>query len=735
MLYNYYFLLFLKSNKGLFMRKNERLTIFVIDTSEPSVDKCIKLLEEQTYTNFEIKRISNVFPMWRAFQRMLDECNTNFFIQVDADMLLTPIAIETLYTRIISQNSQVAISVGWLWDDDVERQILGVKIYNHNICVNFPYTNSLSCEMTQVDKMKKHGYSIDVMNMPSSKDECLGLHFPSQNPEMAFRRWERNMIKFRKLKWMDWLSIYPSKIFKKMIDHPNDEIMRAKLFGIMSGLSLNNISDTEADYSTKNENFERYEYFFKNIIVDNKPNNQIELSHSPIPKLPNIVQNKIDIKKQDIIIHNANIQSNQFYVFLSNILKSKEKTLIKLCDINVSLDVNSHNIAIVLKFETTHDPKITQSDELFFDVNDIIRKVGRIYPKLLSDIMDGDENKESNQKIDIWQSLDYIYQFLSCLKIGNTNKKTIQCLEDCVILAIDVYGWAFDNIATQVLKDTNQGDKIFKIEYTFLDFITRLFDLNSNIVCFWWKSAKIFFKQANNSKIHTLLFDHYSWLEDKDDFIDIVDQSLSIGVGNNVLADEIKKINDQKKVFVLKDGVDFDLFPLKPTSKNSDDFVFGWAGNSKIQKLGGYDGQDLKGVSLIKTAINRTNSKLLTLDVTERPKVPQDKMYAEFYQHIDCYICASKSEGTPNTVFESLACGIPVITTKVGNIGDVLIEGFNGKYIERNVDSIVEAIQYVLKHKDKFKSRNEAIRESAKHFSWRLKTISWNMFLDHILSE
>jgi glycosyltransferase involved in cell wall biosynthesis len=202
-----------------------------------------------------------------------------------------------------------------------------------------------------------------------------------------------------------------------------------------------------------------------------------------------------------------------------------------------------------------------------------------------------------------------------------------------------------------------------------------------------------------------------------------------------MLANEIRKINAQKEVFVLKDGVDFDLFPLKPISRNNDNFVFGWAGNSKIQKLGGYDGQDLKGVGLIKEAINRTNSKLLTLDVTERPKVPQDKMYAEFYQHIDCYICASKSEGTPNTVFESLACGIPVITTNVGNVGDVLIDGFNGKYIERSVDSIVDAIQYVLKHKDKFKNRNEAIRESAKHFSWRLRTINWNMFLDHILNK
>jgi glycosyltransferase involved in cell wall biosynthesis len=721
----------------------EKITIFIIDTNEPSVDECINLVKKQTYKNIEIKRISNVCPMWRAFQTMLDGCDTNFFVQVDADMLLTPTAIETLYTRISSQKNNTAISVGWLWDDDVERQILGVKIYNHNICMNFPYTNSLSCEMTQVEKMKRHGYEIDVMNMSASKEECLGIHFPSQNPEMAFRRWERNMIKMRKLKWMDWLSIYPQKIFKKMIEQPNDDIIRAKLFGIVSGLSLNNISDTEADYSTKNENYERYESFFKNITIDTKiktqtqtqTQTQIELSKSPIPRQVVSVSEKIETETQKIIIQNTNVATNPFYTLLTNLLKLDEKTFIKLEGFELSSHKNMHNIALSVDFKICHNPRILQTDASFFDLNDIVKKMNRTYPKMLPDIISLQKDKEHSKKIDIWQSLDYIHIFMRALMMGDKSKKVISNLQNSVILAIDVYGWAFDNIATQVLKDTNYGDNIFKIEYTFLDFITKMFDLESNIVCFWWKSAKIFLDQASKSKIHTLLFDHYSWLDEKESLHEVVDRSLSIGVGNILLEQEIQKIAPKKKTFVLKDGVDFDLFPLKPASDDKKEFVFGWAGNSKIQKLGGYDGHDLKGVSLIKEAINRTKANLFVLDVTERPKVAQNKMYEEFYQHIDCYICASESEGTPNTVFESLACGIPVITTRVGNIGDVLIEGFNGKYINRNVDSIVDAIQYILKHQAKFKGRNEAIRDSAKHFSWRLKTMNWNLFLENILES
>jgi len=40
----------------------------------------------------------------------------------------------------------------------------------------------------------------------------------------------------------------------------------------------------------------------------------------------------------------------------------------------------------------------------------------------------------------------------------------------------------------------------------------------------------------------------------------------------------------------------------------------------------------------------------------------------EFYQSLHVYVCASRSEGTPNPCLEAAACGVPVVTTPVGNM-------------------------------------------------------------------
>jgi len=44
----------------------------------------------------------------------------------------------------------------------------------------------------------------------------------------------------------------------------------------------------------------------------------------------------------------------------------------------------------------------------------------------------------------------------------------------------------------------------------------------------------------------------------------------------------------------------------------------------------------------------------------------------EFYKKIDCLILTSEMEGTPNVILESIASGLPVISSNVGGISDIL---------------------------------------------------------------
>lgn len=670
----------------------KKTTIFVITTDEPSFEECKQRLESQMDSTMCLKVISNTFPMWRAFQRMLDECETPFFIQVDADMLLEGHAISSLVSRIEAESSNVAIVTDWLWDLDVERPILGVKIYKHSICVNFPYEDSVSCEMTQLEGMKKHGYELKVSDLPKTKETCLGVHFPSQTPEMAFRRWERNMMKMRKLPWMDWLSVYPSRIIKQMFSNPEDHILRAKAFGIMSGLSVSLVEDTEADYSKPNENFTRYSQYFYTTTT----------------------------ATFDFVV-TQNESSQKRFLDEFKALIQKEGAL-KLDTLKLEKNTDTDTFEIRMKFIFIENTIGCPTG--FINTADIDQKYQRDF---------GNESKRKQNLEDAWFRQELISFFVSFF---NKNKTPVN-LQNSIVFCVDRFDWAFDHISKQVIKHSkkqNKGYDLYRNDAVFICFLGKLFDLKTNIICFWWKSFALLEASLPNAKISLTLYDHYSWThgDDSKKFKDYLKKASCIGVGNKRLKASMQNLNITEKIFLVQDGVDFELFPL--SNRNVEKPTFGWVGNSKIQKLGGYSGDDLKGIKIIKDACAKMNVDLKLFDVSENPPIAQHLMFDEFYSKIDCYICASDSEGTPNTIFESLACGIPVISTNVGNVEDVLVSGINGFFFDRSQKGLENVLKEYLKKHENLSRDRQQIRDSVAFFEWGVKAQSWFVFLNYILS-
>jgi|TARA_Y100000310_G_scaffold295634_1_gene327181 hypothetical protein len=78
---------------------SDQLTVFLISAGEDTYDDCEKALSNQDCV-FHTKHIKDVFPMSNAFQAMPDNCETKYFAQVDADMILYPNSISTLYNEI-----------------------------------------------------------------------------------------------------------------------------------------------------------------------------------------------------------------------------------------------------------------------------------------------------------------------------------------------------------------------------------------------------------------------------------------------------------------------------------------------------------------------------------------------------------------------------------------------------------------------------------------------------------
>jgi glycosyltransferase involved in cell wall biosynthesis len=60
----------------------------------------------------------------------------------------------------------------------------------------------------------------------------------------------------------------------------------------------------------------------------------------------------------------------------------------------------------------------------------------------------------------------------------------------------------------------------------------------------------------------------------------------------------------------------------------------------------------------------------------ERSDIP------EILRQLDCFVLPSLGEGISNTILEAMACGVPVIATRVGGNGELVSEGYTGTLVE-----------------------------------------------------
>ncbi len=68
----------------------------------------------------------------------------------------------------------------------------------------------------------------------------------------------------------------------------------------------------------------------------------------------------------------------------------------------------------------------------------------------------------------------------------------------------------------------------------------------------------------------------------------------------------------------------------------------------------------------------------------------------------DVLAIPSSSEVGPRTVGEALACGIPVVTTPVGSVGEFVENGVNGYIVEADISSFTDRLEIVLDNKTSF---------------------------------
>jgi len=165
----------------------------------------------------------------------------------------------------------------------------------------------------------------------------------------------------------------------------------------------------------------------------------------------------------------------------------------------------------------------------------------------------------------------------------------------------------------------------------------------------------------------------------------------------------------------------------------------------------------IKGPDLLLKVIERLKSKVPDLHVVlsgpsrgyvkaglEKLGVPyrhlQLKQYADvglLYRALDLYLITSRDEGGPKAILESMASGVPLVTSQVGQAIDLVRHGENAWMVEvDDVEGLTHWAEYVISHRGSPQVARvlELARQTAEANSYEQQIPLWRKFMTGFLA-
>jgi glycosyltransferase involved in cell wall biosynthesis len=136
-------------------------------------------------------------------------------------------------------------------------------------------------------------------------------------------------------------------------------------------------------------------------------------------------------------------------------------------------------------------------------------------------------------------------------------------------------------------------------------------------------------------------------------------------------------------------------------------FHIGWTGNPKREFKGFYD--------IVIPAVEEAKKQRPGIDLKARFSGPI-KSLPKFYKDIDVVLIASDKDAGPSLFMEASLMNVPAISTRIGMPNEVIIDGENGMFCERDIASFVNSIIKLyddreLLYRMSGRIRNDAIKQ------------------------
>ena len=205
---------------------------------------------------------------------------------------------------------------------------------------------------------------------------------------------------------------------------------------------------------------------------------------------------------------------------------------------------------------------------------------------------------------------------------------------------------------------------------------------------------------------------------------DVVRRSAGLICANVDLADRWRV--KQKNVFVGYSAVDPRLWKLPAKPKRIiNPLIVGWAGNEE---------RSVKRVqTLLKPAIEKTNGAVILKIAGRKNYIPTREMREKFYYRIDALACTSVTEGTPNPALEAMMCGVPVASTRVGHLREMIMYDVNGWLLDASVGAFTRLFKELAFNHERIYANGRAAHKTAQTWTWKTKIEGWRRAIDETL--
>lgn len=161
------------------------VSVVLLTTGEPTTACARKALATQSLALRDIITIEGVTPFHRALNRGARQVTTPFFVQVDADMILDPDAVERLRSNV---TDDAGIVVGRLRDAMIG-EVVGVRLFRTACFEDASLPDSIAPDTDFGRAIAAKGWrTVEVPNEPRGGHRTLGTHERDYRSDYTFQK-------------------------------------------------------------------------------------------------------------------------------------------------------------------------------------------------------------------------------------------------------------------------------------------------------------------------------------------------------------------------------------------------------------------------------------------------------------------------------------------------------------------------------------------------------------------